>query len=55
MTSYHYVIDQGHDGRTFSKKDQVKMCGNLVSPWPMMALIKANMDQEKEEFRGIAT
>jgi DNA (cytosine-5)-methyltransferase 1 len=50
----NYVIDQGHDGRTFSKKDQVKMCGNSVSPWPMMALIKANMDQEQEEVRGIA-
>jgi DNA (cytosine-5)-methyltransferase 1 len=50
----NYVIDQGHDGRTFSKKDQVKMCGNSVSPWPMMALIKANMDQEQEELRGIA-
>jgi DNA (cytosine-5)-methyltransferase 1 len=55
MTSFNYVIDQRHDGRTFSKKDQVRMCGNSVSPWPMMTLIKANMGQEQEEFRGIAT
>ncbi|UQS92392.1 DNA cytosine methyltransferase [Pseudomonas chlororaphis subsp. piscium] len=41
----NYVIDYGHDSRKLSKKDQVLMVGNSVSPWPMMALIKANMDE----------
>lgn len=44
----NYVIDTGHDGRKFSNKAQVMMVGNSVSPWPMMALIKANTDQEAE-------
>lgn len=42
----NYVIDTGHDGRKFSNKTQVMMVGNSVSPWPMMALVKANTDQE---------
>lgn len=37
-----YIIDRGADGRKFSKSDQVKMCGNSVSPPPMEALIRAN-------------
>jgi DNA (cytosine-5)-methyltransferase 1 len=41
----NYVIDHGHDGRKFSKKDQVLMVGNSVSPWPMMALIEANTNE----------
>lgn len=44
----NYVIDYGHDGRKFSKKDQVLMVGNSVSPWPMMALIAANTDRAEE-------
>jgi len=42
----NYVIDRGHDGRKFSNKAQVMMVGNSVSPWPMMALVKANTDQD---------
>lgn len=37
-----YIIDRGHDGRTFSKSQQVHMVGNSVSPPPAIALIAAN-------------
>jgi len=50
----NYVIDHGHDGIRFSKKDQVLMVGNSVSPWPMMALINANKDQEEDELQELA-
>jgi DNA (cytosine-5)-methyltransferase 1 len=50
----NYVIDHGHDGRKFSKKDQVLMVGNSVSPWPMMALINANTAQEDEPMKEAA-
>ncbi|MNV53938.1 hypothetical protein D3C71_1461030 [compost metagenome] len=38
-----YVIDRGHDGRTFSKAKQVHMCGNSVSPPPAFAFVSANI------------
>ncbi|MDT4825493.1 dcm: DNA (cytosine-5-)-methyltransferase [compost metagenome] len=37
-----YEIERGHDGRKFSNKAQVKMCGNSVSRPPYMALLKVN-------------
>lgn len=37
-----YKIDYGHDGRRFSNKAKVRMCGNSVSPKPYYALLKAN-------------
>lgn len=50
----NYVIEHGHDGQKFSKKDQVLMVGNSVSPWPMMALINANTAQEDEPMKEAA-
>ncbi|WP_325918093.1 DNA cytosine methyltransferase [Pseudomonas frederiksbergensis] len=50
----NYVIDHGHDGRKFSKKDQVLMVGNSVSPWPMMALLKANLTQDENAMMEAA-
>ncbi|MNR65253.1 hypothetical protein D3C85_1882180 [compost metagenome] len=50
----NYVIDHGHDGVNFSKKDQVLMVGNSVSPWPMMALISANEDRDEDELLEVA-
>jgi len=50
----NYVIDHGHDGRKFSKKDQVLMVGNSVSPWPMMALIEANMTENGNDMMEAA-
>jgi DNA (cytosine-5)-methyltransferase 1 len=41
-----YVIDRGHDGRVFSKSDQVHMVGNSVSPPPAVALIAANAPRD---------
>lgn len=37
-----YIITRGHDGRNFTKSEQVHMCGNSVSPPPMAALARAN-------------
>lgn len=37
-----YIIDKGADGKTFTKTQQVHMCGNSVSPPPMAALARAN-------------
>ncbi|ENV16476.1 DNA cytosine methyltransferase [Acinetobacter guillouiae] len=37
-----YIIEQGHDGKPLSKKDQVFMVGNSVSPYPMAAIARAN-------------
>lgn len=50
----NYVIDHGHDGQKFSKKDQVLMVGNSVSPWPMMALIEANMTENTNKVMEAA-
>jgi DNA (cytosine-5)-methyltransferase 1 len=50
----NYVIDHGHDGTRFSKKDQVLMVGNSVSPWPMMALINANADRDEDALLEVA-
>jgi DNA (cytosine-5)-methyltransferase 1 len=38
----NYIIDTGHDGRKFTKSEQVHMCGNSVSPPPMAAIARAN-------------
>lgn len=35
-----YIIDHGHDGRVFSKSEQVRMVGNSVSPYPAAALFR---------------
>ena len=48
------VIDHGHDGVNFSKKDQVLMVGSSVSPWPMMALVKANSDLDRQTLVEVA-
>lgn len=37
-----YIIDRGHDGRIFTKSQQVHMVGNSVSPPPAIALIGCN-------------
>lgn len=38
----NYIIDRGHDGRRFTKTEQVRMVGNSVSPAPMAAIAAAN-------------
>lgn len=37
-----YIISHGADGKSFTKTQQVHMCGNSVSPPPMAALAQAN-------------
>lgn len=41
-----YIITHGHDGRVFTKSQQVHMVGNSVSPPPAIALIRANAPHE---------
>jgi DNA (cytosine-5)-methyltransferase 1 len=38
----NYIISHGHDGRKFTKSQQVHMCGNSVSPPPLAAIAAAN-------------
>jgi len=38
----NYIIDHGHDGRKFTKTQQVRFVGNSVSPLPMAAIVAAN-------------
>ncbi len=38
----NYIISHGHDGRKFTKEQQVFMCGNSVCPQPMAAIVRAN-------------
>lgn len=49
----NYVFDRGHDGRTFTKSDQVKMVGNSVSPNPQCALVKVN-SHDQQLMQGVA-
>ncbi len=37
-----YIIEHGHDGRLFSKSEQVKMVGNSVSPMNACAIFRVN-------------
>lgn len=38
----HYKIEYTHTGKPITKTDQVRMCGNSVSPYPAKALVRAN-------------
>lgn len=38
-----YIHTHTFDGTRLTKADQVKMCGNSVSPYPCKALVEANM------------
>lgn len=38
-----YIHTHTFDGTRLTKADQVKMCGNSVSPYPCKALVKGNM------------
>jgi len=49
----NYNYERGHDGRTFTKSDQVKMVGNSVSPYPQCALVKAN-NHDQQLMQGVA-
>lgn len=41
-----YIITHGHDGRIFTKTEQVRFIGNSVSPPPAVAILKANFPEE---------
>jgi DNA (cytosine-5)-methyltransferase 1 len=38
-----YIIDRDSHGKPITKTEQVKRCGNSVSPHPAEALVRANM------------
>ena len=38
-----YIIDRDSHGKPITKTEQVKRCGNSVSPYPAEALVRANM------------
>ncbi len=50
----NYIITHGHDGRKFTKSEQVHMCGNSVSPPPMAAIARANNPYRIEIAQGVA-
>lgn len=50
----NYIIDRGHDGRSFNKSEQVFMCGNSVSPPPMAAIASANNPWRVTERKALA-
>ncbi len=45
-----YQIEQGHDGRKFTKSTQVRLCGNSVPPDLMAAVCRANYPQPIDNF-----
>ena len=49
-----YIISHGADGKTFTKTQQVHMCGNSVSPPPMAALARANDPWRTEQRQARA-
>lgn len=40
-----YIFDRGHDGRKFTKTEQVRMVGNSVCPPITEALVRANLPE----------
>lgn len=49
----NYRIDRGHDGRRFTKSEQVHMCGNSVSPLPMAAIARANSPWRQRPYSSL--
>ncbi|MBC3375748.1 DNA cytosine methyltransferase [Pseudomonas sp. SWRI92] len=49
-----YIISHGADGKSFTKTQQVHMCGNSVSPPPMAALARANDPWRVEKRQAVA-
>lgn len=49
-----YIIERGHDGRLFTKREQVHMVGNSVSPPPTVAVIAINAPQDLRLLRRVA-
>ncbi|MOA10345.1 C-5 cytosine-specific DNA methylase [compost metagenome] len=49
-----YIIDRGHDGRTFNVTEQTHMCGNSVSPGTMAAIARKNDPWKRRQQERIA-
>ena len=50
----NYIINRGHDGRIFTKAQQVHMCGNSVSPPPMAAIARVNNPYRIKQRQPVA-
>ncbi|MDP2244058.1 DNA cytosine methyltransferase [Pseudomonas sp.] len=50
----NYIITHGHDGRKFTKSQQVHMCGNSVSPPPLAAIAAANDTWRSHQRQALA-
>ncbi len=50
-----YIIDPEHNGRPLTKSEQVRMCGNSVSPPVAAALVRANYAEEQATVRKSRT
>ena len=46
-----YIIDRDAHGKPITKTEQVKRCGNSVSPFPAEALVRANMVEKIAQRR----
>jgi len=40
-----YIIDRDHEGKSYSKAEQVMKCGNAVPPPFAAALVKSNLPE----------
>jgi len=49
-----YIIDRTADGRRLNISQSVRMVGNSVSPPPLAALARANLDSVLEDVRKAA-
>lgn len=49
-----YIIDRTADGRRMTRTQAIRMVGNSVSPPPLAALIRANLDQPPIDMRKAA-
>lgn len=49
-----YIIDRGADGRTLTKTEQTRMCGNSVCPPLSKALVEANCPHLVETEEAVA-
>ena len=46
-----YIIDRTADGRRITRTNAIRMVGNSVSPPPLRALARANLDAAHEPMR----
>ena len=48
-----YIIDASPDGKSFTKAQQICLCGNSVCPQVAAAVVKANYVEQVIEMEGV--